>query len=93
VAEPPRETTSISLDTTTDRPWRDYFCCLISGNRDYVNNHPVATRRALRAMPRTTDLRAMRMHRLGLIECSPNTLVNDISDWRFLTESKQEPKA
>jgi hypothetical protein len=35
----------------------------------------------------------MHMHRPGLIEHSPNTLVNDISDWRFLTESKQEPKA
>jgi hypothetical protein len=84
VAEPPAETTSISLSTTADRPWRDYFYCPISGNRDDANNYPIATRRALCAM---------HMHRPGLIEHSPNTLVNDISDWRFLTESKQEPKA
>ena len=49
----------VILNTTTDRPWKDYFCCVIAGNRDYVEKHPVATKRALRAMLKATDLCAL----------------------------------
>ena len=49
----------VILDTTTDRPWKDYFCCVISGNRDYVDKNPIATKRALRAMLKATDLCAL----------------------------------
>jgi len=49
----------VILNTTTDRPWKDYFCCVIAGNREYVQKHPVATKRALRAMLKATDLCAL----------------------------------
>ena len=49
----------VILNTTTDRPWRDYYCCVISGNRDYVGQNPVATKRALRAILKATDLCAL----------------------------------
>ncbi len=130
----------VILNTTTDRPWKDYFCCVISGNRDFVNNNPVATKRALRAMLKATDMcaqqpelaakaviangfptdyaralqvfreipytqwreydpedtlrfYALRMHKLGIIKKSPNSLINEIPDWRFLNELKRELKA
>ena len=38
------------LNTTVDRPWSQYFCCLVSGSADYVNRYPVATKRVLRAV-------------------------------------------
>ena len=130
----------VILDTTTDRPWKDYYCCMISGNRDFVEKHPVATKRALRAMLKATDLCALepelaarsviengfptdyetalqvfeelpyapwreydpedtlrffalRMHKLGLIDKAPETLVSEVSDWRFFNELKRELKA
>ncbi len=49
----------VILNTTTDRPWKDYFCCVVSGNRGYVENNPVATKRALRAMLKATDMCAL----------------------------------
>ena len=36
--------------TTTDRPWSQYFCCMVISNRYFVRKHPVATKRALRAI-------------------------------------------
>jgi NitT/TauT family transport system substrate-binding protein len=44
------------LNTTTDRPWSQYFCCMISASADYVNRYPVATKRILRAVFTAADL-------------------------------------
>ena len=33
-----------------DRPWSQYFCCVAIGNREFVQKHPIATKRALRAI-------------------------------------------
>lgn len=40
----------VLLDTRTDRPWSQYFCCMLAGNRSFVRNHPAATKRAMRAI-------------------------------------------
>jgi len=42
-----------------DRPWSQYFCCLVVGNRDFVRAHPVATKRALRATLKAADVCAL----------------------------------
>jgi NitT/TauT family transport system substrate-binding protein len=47
---------NLILDTSTDRPWSQYFCCMVAGNRDFVRNHPVAAKRALRAMLKAADI-------------------------------------
>ena len=36
--------------------WSQYFCCMLSGNRDYVGKSPVATKRVLRAFLKAADL-------------------------------------
>src|SRR5262249_11471496 len=33
----------VIVNSSVDRPWSQYFCCMISGNREFVHNHPVAT--------------------------------------------------
>ena len=40
----------VIVSTLTDRPWSQYFCCMIYGNRAWVRDHPVATKRFLRAV-------------------------------------------
>jgi NitT/TauT family transport system substrate-binding protein len=39
-----------------DRPWSQYFCCLLAGNREFVRTHPVATKRAIRAILKAADV-------------------------------------
>ena len=50
-----RRVGQVILDTTLDRPWSQYFCCMLVGNREYVGNYPVATKRVLRAILRAAD--------------------------------------
>jgi NitT/TauT family transport system substrate-binding protein len=45
----------VILNITTDRPWSQYFCCMMIGNRDYIRKYPIATKRVLRAVLKATD--------------------------------------
>jgi NitT/TauT family transport system substrate-binding protein len=46
----------VILNSVTDRPWSDYFCCLVFGNRAFVRDHPIATKRYLRAVLKAADI-------------------------------------
>ena len=130
----------VIVNTAQDRPWSQYFCCLLGANRDYVRRYPVATRRALRAMLKAADLcasdregaarrivaggfadryeyalqtlsensydkwreydpedtlrfYALRLHEVGFIKSSPQKIIAENTDWRFLDELKRELKA
>jgi NitT/TauT family transport system substrate-binding protein len=45
----------VVVNSSIDRPWSQYFCCVLAGNRGFVRTHPVATKRVLRAMLKATD--------------------------------------
>jgi NitT/TauT family transport system substrate-binding protein len=45
----------VIVNSAVDRPWSQYFCCMLTGNRDFVRKHPVATKRVLRAILKATD--------------------------------------
>ena len=44
------------VNTSIDRPWSQYFCCMAFGNRDFVAKNPIAAKRALRALLKAADL-------------------------------------
>ena len=46
----------VVLDNGRDRPWSQYFCCMLVANREFHRKHPVATKRAVRAILKTADL-------------------------------------
>jgi NitT/TauT family transport system substrate-binding protein len=46
----------VILDTSRDRPWSQYFCCMLLANRSFAEKHPVATRRALRVYLKAADI-------------------------------------
>jgi NitT/TauT family transport system substrate-binding protein len=46
----------VVVNSAVDRPWSQYFCCMVLGNREFVHKHPVATKRALRAILKAADL-------------------------------------
>jgi NitT/TauT family transport system substrate-binding protein len=46
----------VIVNSARDRPWSQYFCCMLAGNREFVRKNPIATKRVVRAMLRATDL-------------------------------------
>ncbi len=55
----------IVVNSAVDRPWSQYFCCMLVGNREFVRKHPVATKRALRAILKSADLCAVEPERVA----------------------------
>jgi NitT/TauT family transport system substrate-binding protein len=45
----------VVVNSAVDRPWSQYFCCMLIGNRDYIRKYPVASKRVLRAILKATD--------------------------------------
>jgi len=46
----------VVLNSAIDRPWSQYFCCMLTGNASFVREHPVVTKRVLRAILKAADL-------------------------------------
>ena len=135
-----RKVGHVIVNTAADRPWSQYFCCMLAGSREYVLKYPVATKRVLRAILKATDLcaseprrgaqsvvdhrstvryddalqtlsdvpydrwrdydaedtmrfYALRLHESELIKASPQKIIAENTDWRFLHELKRELKA
>jgi len=53
----------VVVNSAIDRPWSQYFCCIATGNREFVRKHPIATKRALRATLKGADLCALEPER------------------------------
>jgi NitT/TauT family transport system substrate-binding protein len=134
-----RSLAHVLANSALDRPWSEYFCCMLSGSRSYIRSHPVATKRVLRAFLKATDLcttqpawtaqylvegkfaerydyalqalneipfgrwrdydaedsvrfQALRLRELGFIKSTPQKIIADGTDWRFLNELKEELK-
>jgi NitT/TauT family transport system substrate-binding protein len=135
-----RNTGRMILSTVIDRPWSQYLCCMVFSGRDFVRDHPIATKRALRAILKAADMCAtdpasaarrlvdggyverydyalqalteipydrwrefdaedtmrffaLRLYEEGFIRETPNALIAEGTDWRFLNELKRELKA
>jgi NitT/TauT family transport system substrate-binding protein len=129
----------VVVNSAVDRPWSQYFCCMIIGHREFIHKHPVATKRAMRAILKAADLcaleperaahalvdkgfatqyeyarqlmqelpygmwrdynpedtvrfYALRLHEAGMVKSSPQKLIAEGTDWRFLNELKKELK-
>jgi NitT/TauT family transport system substrate-binding protein len=129
----------VVVNSGVDRPWSQYFCCMMYANRAFVRKHPVATKRALRAVLKAADIcalepdqtarflmakgytnnynyalqtmtdvvyskwrefdpedtmrfYALRLHEAGMIKSTPQKLIAQGTDWRFLNELKKELK-
>ena len=47
---------SVILNTAQDRPWSQYYCCVVIANKDFVARNPVATKRVLRSILKASDI-------------------------------------
>ena len=129
----------VVVNSAVDRPWSQYFCCVVVGHREFVQKNPVATKRALRAILKGADMcalepdraarslvskgftqrydyalqtmkelpygkwreydpedtvrfYALRLHEVGMIKSTPQKILAQGTDWRFLNELKKELK-
>jgi NitT/TauT family transport system substrate-binding protein len=46
----------VIVNSILDRPWSQYFCCVLAARRNYVRDYPVATKRVIRAIIKAADL-------------------------------------
>jgi NitT/TauT family transport system substrate-binding protein len=53
------------INSTVDRPWSQYFCCVATANQEFVRRHPVATKRALRALLMANSVCALEPDRVA----------------------------
>ena len=58
-----RKVGHVVVNSAVDRPWSQYFCCMVVANREFVRKHPVATKRALRAILKGADICALEPER------------------------------
>lgn len=129
----------VVVDSRVDKPWSQYFCCMLVANREFVRKHPVATKRAMRAILKANDIcaseperiaqrlvdwgyatrydyavqalkelpyakwrdydaedtirfYALRLHEARVIRSTPQRIISQGTDWRFLQELKRELK-
>jgi NitT/TauT family transport system substrate-binding protein len=55
----------VIVNSVLDRPWSQYFCCMLGTRTDFVRKHPIATKRVLRAIIKTADLCATQPERVA----------------------------
>ena len=46
----------VIVNSAQDRPWSQYFCCMLVGNPEFVRTKPNTAKSVVRAMLRATDL-------------------------------------
>ncbi len=60
-----RKVGHVLLNSTRDRPWSQYFCCMVAANRDFVRKYPVATKRAVRAYIKGAEICTLEPERIA----------------------------
>jgi NitT/TauT family transport system substrate-binding protein len=53
----------VVVNSALDRPWSQYFCCMVYTRREFARKYPVATKRALRAILKAADVCALEPER------------------------------
>jgi NitT/TauT family transport system substrate-binding protein len=46
----------VIVSSITDKPWSQYYCCMLGTHTEFARKYPVATKRVLRAILKAADL-------------------------------------
>ncbi|MGX5851640.1 ABC transporter substrate-binding protein [Mesorhizobium sp. PL10] len=55
----------VILDSSKDRPWSQYYCCMLAVNAAYAEKNPAATKRVVRAILKSADICAAEPERVA----------------------------
>jgi NitT/TauT family transport system substrate-binding protein len=130
----------VIISTIQDKPWSEYLCCVLFSSKEFVRDHPIATKSYMRAVLKAADycadqpeeasrrlvdagfmgrydyalqtlteiqyrgwrqydpedtirFYALRLHEAGMIKLTPQEIIAEGTDWRFLNVLKRELKA
>src|SRR5262249_39500937 len=45
----------VIVSSVTDRPWSQYYCCMLATSTEFASKYPVATKRVVRAILKAAD--------------------------------------
>ena len=86
----------VVVNTAHDRPWSNYFCCMVTANADFVSRNPVATKRMLRAILKATDIchtqSEMAARRMADVGFSPECALTILKDARYGLWREYDPE-
>lgn len=60
-----RKVGHVILDSAKDRPWSQYYCCMLAVNAAYAEKNPAATKRVVRSMLKSADICAAEPERVA----------------------------
>ena len=60
-----RQLGQVVVNSLVDRPWSQYFCCMAYAHREFVRTHPVAIKRALRAILKAAAICSLEPERVA----------------------------
>ena len=60
-----RKVGHVVVNSGVDRPWVQYFCCMMAANQEFVRKNPIATKRALRAILKSINVCALEPERVA----------------------------
>jgi NitT/TauT family transport system substrate-binding protein len=60
-----RQVGHVVVNSLVDRPWSQYFCCIAYAHREFVRTHPVAIKRALRAILKAAAICSLEPERVA----------------------------
>lgn len=46
----------VVVSSYSDRPWSQYYCCVIGANNDFIRKYPMATKAVVRSLLRAADI-------------------------------------
>jgi len=78
------------IDTNVDKPWSQYFCCMVTGQSDFIKKNPIATKRAVRAILKANDIVA-RNPELATRTLIQNKVIKETEYMNTLPELKHIP--
>src|SRR6516225_4574245 len=55
----------VIVSSISDRPWSQYYCCMLATRTEFARRYPVATKRVLRAILKAADLCASEPKRVA----------------------------
>ena len=51
-----RDIGHVIVSSITDRPWSQYYCCMLATATEFARSYPVATKRVMRAILKAVDI-------------------------------------
>ena len=64
-------------DSSRDRPWSQYYCCMLAVNAAYAEKYPVATKRVVRAILKSVDICANEPEARGTLLVSERVALSE----------------